>query len=94
MQRAITLGDGQTIQAHDLPPAVRGDKEEPAAITEAREARATGPVADLEELERHSIERVLEEVGGNKDLACKKLGISRATLYRRLKHYNLSVRPA
>ena len=90
MQHAIALGDGQTIHAQDLPPAVRGLKEEPASPAPTA---AAPPVVDLEALERISIERVLQEVNGDKELACKKLGISRATLYRRLKHYNLSLGP-
>jgi len=44
---------------------------------------------DLEHLERLTIERVFQEVNGDKMLAGKMLGISRATLYRKLKRYNI-----
>lgn len=44
---------------------------------------------DLEHLERLTIQRVFEQVHGDKALAGKMLGISRATLYRKLKRYNL-----
>ncbi|HSA93561.1 MAG TPA: helix-turn-helix domain-containing protein, partial [Terriglobales bacterium] len=44
---------------------------------------------DLEDLERATIQRVFEQVGGDKALAGKMLGISRATLYRKLKRYNI-----
>jgi transcriptional regulator of acetoin/glycerol metabolism len=44
---------------------------------------------DLEEMERATIQRVFEEVKGDKALAGKKLGISRATLYRKLKRYGI-----
>ena len=44
---------------------------------------------DLEHLERLTIQRVFQQVRGDKALARKMLGISRATLYRKLKRYNL-----
>jgi DNA-binding protein Fis len=49
----------------------------------------TGAVSstDLEDIERATIERVFEQVKGDKALAGKMLGISRATLYRKLKRY-------
>ena len=40
-----------------------------------------------------TILRVFEQANGDKALAGKMLGISRATLYRKLKRYNISVRP-
>ncbi|MGA7335404.1 MAG: sigma-54 dependent transcriptional regulator [Candidatus Sulfotelmatobacter sp.] len=45
---------------------------------------------DLEDIERATIQRVFEHVKGDKALAGRMLGISRATLYRKLKRYNLS----
>jgi len=44
---------------------------------------------DLEHLEKVTIQRVFQQVHGDKVLARKMLGISRATLYRKLKRYNL-----
>jgi transcriptional regulator of acetoin/glycerol metabolism len=38
-------------------------------------------------VERERITRVLQESGGNKVAAAAKLGLSRRTLYRRLKEY-------
>lgn len=40
----------------------------------------------LEELEYQYIQKILEKHGGNKTLTCKELGISPATLWRRLKN--------
>ncbi len=48
---------------------------------------------DLEDIERATIQRVFEQVKGDKALAGRMLGISRATLYRKLKRYNISVGP-
>ena len=46
---------------------------------------------DLEDIERATIQRVFEQVKGDKTLAGRMLGISRATLYRKLKRYNISM---
>jgi two-component system, NtrC family, response regulator AtoC len=48
---------------------------------------------DLEDIERATIQRVFEQVKGDKALAGRMLGISRATLYRKLKRYNISGAP-
>jgi transcriptional regulator of acetoin/glycerol metabolism len=41
-----------------------------------------------------TILRVFEQANGDKALAGKMLGISRATLYRKLKRYNIAVKPS
>jgi two-component system, NtrC family, response regulator AtoC len=88
--RAIALGDRCTIDAGDLPPALRLDSENGGNGGEAA-ALSTTALADLE---RMTILRVFEQAGGDKALAGKMLGISRATLYRKLKRYNIPLRPS
>jgi DNA-binding NtrC family response regulator len=57
-------------------------------------ADAPAPLpTDLESVERTTIERVFHQVNGDKRLALQLLGISRATLYRKLKRYNISPQP-
>ena len=46
----------------------------------------------LAEMERMTILRVFEQAHGDKALAGKMLGISRATLYRKLKRYSIALR--
>jgi transcriptional regulator of acetoin/glycerol metabolism len=46
---------------------------------------------DLEELERETILRVFEQTKGDKALTGQMLGISRATLYRKLRRYNIGL---
>jgi two-component system response regulator AtoC len=90
IERAVALGDGRTIDFNDLPPA----------ITSGLSAADQGPdssglsATDLEDIERTTIQRVFEQVKGDKALAGKMLGISRATLYRKLKRYNIGAREA
>lgn len=89
VERAIALGDHKMIDISDLPPAI-------ATSQVAVETKANGgsvssglSTTDLEDIERATIERVFEQVNGDKVLAGKMLGISRATLYRKLKRYNI-----
>jgi DNA-binding NtrC family response regulator len=90
MERAVALGDQQVLDVDDLPPAI-------ASVSqggEAPQARSTEELSttDLEDIERTTIERVFQQVKGDKALAGKMLGISRATLYRKLKRYNIGGR--
>ena len=87
----MALGDQRLIDLSDLPPSIaRAEVPEKAARIEMS---ATGdPTTDLEDIERATIERVFVQVNGDKALAGKMLGISRATLYRKLKRYNIGLR--
>ena len=62
------------------------------AAAAAPEVSVEPQSTDLEEMERATIQRVFEEVKGDKALAGRKLGISRATLYRKLKRYGIQGR--
>jgi two-component system, NtrC family, response regulator AtoC len=88
--RAVALGDRRTIDIGDLTPEIRAVQISDLTSKDAA-ALSTTALADLE---RMTILRVFEQVGGDKALAGKMLGISRATLYRKLKQYNIPLRPA
>ncbi len=93
MERAVALGSQEEIGLDDLPPAVRSGVDTAAIPADSRSAAAKSTISDtdLEALERVTIERVFQQVNGDKALARKMLGISRATLYRKLKRYNIGV---
>jgi two-component system, NtrC family, response regulator AtoC len=86
--RAVALGDHHMIDASDLPPALRELQEKG---TEGGDSAAVSTTA-LADLERMTILRVFEKAGGDKALTGRMLGISRATLYRKLKQYNIPLR--
>jgi DNA-binding NtrC family response regulator len=86
--RAVALGDHRVIDVGDLPPAICGAQSESIS---GREAAALSTTA-LADLERMTILRVFEQVGGDKVLAGRMLGISRATLYRKLKRFQIPLR--
>jgi len=88
--RAVTLGDRQIIDVGDLPPAIRSEQHQ--SITTATMDPASLSTTALAEMERMTILRVFEQANGDKALAGKMLGISRATLYRKLKRYNIAVK--
>ncbi len=88
--RAIALGDHRTIDVGDLPPAIRGSEDARPSREDSSDLSTTA----LADLERMTILRVFEQAGGDKVLAGKMLGISRATLYRKLKRYNIPLRAA
>jgi DNA-binding NtrC family response regulator len=79
---AMTLSTGQQIAARDFPLAVRGRAE----MLLPRDAEDQ---VNLHENERRLIVRALDECGGNRTEAAKKLGISRRTLHRRLRELQL-----
>jgi len=88
--RAVTLGDRQIIDVVDLPPAIR--TEQPDSAASSTQDSASLSTTALAEMERMTILRVFEQANGDKALAGKMLGISRATLYRKLKRYNIAIK--
>jgi two-component system response regulator AtoC len=90
IDRALTLGGRETIDVCDLPPII--------ASAAGSDAFAAGGAAltstALADLERATIERVYEQARGDKALAAKTLGISRATIYRKLKQFGIGQKPA
>jgi two-component system response regulator AtoC len=104
IERAIALGNGKLMDLSDLPESIAvasspsGPPEGlPVSMQDFPLAAASSagfPVAsstDLEDIERATIQRVFEQVHGDKSRAGKMLGISRATLYRKLKRYNIGI---
>ena len=90
VERATALGDGKTIDVGDLPPAIVGGL---ASTGDGLASQASSLSSnDLEDIERATIQRVFDQVNGDKVVAGKMLGISRATLYRKLKRYNIGSR--
>jgi DNA-binding NtrC family response regulator len=91
LERAVALGDQRVIEACDLPPAIAGAEVQPESQIKSDFFSATSDprATDLEDIERATIQRVFSQVKGDKALAGRMLGISRATLYRKLKRYNI-----
>jgi transcriptional regulator with PAS, ATPase and Fis domain len=74
IERAVIMSDSPLLQPHDI--------ELPAAQSDT-------PASPLEAAEEHTIRDALARHGGNLTLVAKELGISRPTLYARLKKYGI-----
>jgi DNA-binding NtrC family response regulator len=92
VERALALGNQQKIDVDDLPPAIASTAPASEPATTPSQSSPGYSTTDLEDIERTTIERVFQQVKGDKALAGKMLGISRATLYRKLKRYNIGGR--
>ncbi|HWR36950.1 MAG TPA: sigma-54 dependent transcriptional regulator [Clostridia bacterium] len=90
IERAIALGNRKEIDIADLPPSIRSVQ---AAALESASGTQTFSSTDLEDIERITIQRVFDQVNGDKEMAGRLLGISRATLYRKIKRYNIQTKP-
>lgn len=90
ISRALILGDRERIDVADLPPSLLSACGSGTTATDMPLEGGQSSTTGLEELERLTIARVFEQVGGDKAMAGKMLGISRATLYRKLKRYQIS----
>jgi two-component system, NtrC family, response regulator AtoC len=94
LERAVALGDQRVLEVDDLPPSIAHSEIQARTSSEFSghgNALRSDDLqdTDLEDIERATIERVFSQVKGDKTLAGRMLGISRATLYRKLKRYNI-----
>lgn len=76
IERAIVVGNGKKITVKDLP------------LDKKSKSPDSGPES-LEELEKKHIKNILEKYEGNISRSAKALKIDRATLYNKIKKYNL-----
>ena len=75
IERAMLLGEGDTIRAADLRLAAA--------------AQGEAPTLDLATNEKRLVREALESAGGNVAQAARLLGITRAALYRRIGKFDL-----
>jgi DNA-binding NtrC family response regulator len=94
VDHAVAVAEAAVIQPDDLPAAILAPRRLPRAEDEA--SPAPPPPAErpreewsLAEVEREHIARVLRRHRGNSTSAARQLGISRTTLWRKLRQYGL-----
>jgi DNA-binding NtrC family response regulator len=86
LEYALVHADGQSILPHHLPPEIERAAQ-PACSVRAPEPLVRTYYRPLQPLENEIeiISRVLAETGGNKAEAARRLGMSRTTLWKRLR---------
>ncbi len=82
VEQMVVLARGNRLTLRDVPAPIRGG----ADLTKISVVR-TGMT--VEEAEKQLIRQALKETEGNRTLAARKIGISRRTLHRKLKQYQL-----
>ncbi|UCG21850.1 MAG: sigma 54-interacting transcriptional regulator [Deltaproteobacteria bacterium] len=80
VEHATVLAKGGRIEAADLPAAIRADSS----------YSQISSLPTMVDHEKQLLQDTLEECGWNKKQAAKRLGISRSTLYDKLKKYQIS----
>lgn len=76
--RTVALAEGNQVHVKDLPPQFTENSESPG-----------NPYKSLEEIEKDHITKVLEAVSGQREQAAGILGITRSTLWRKMKKFGL-----
>ena len=82
VEHAFVLAKSDRIELSDLPPGIRNITGASASTDES-----TGTI---QENEINLLKGMLEECNWNKKLAARRLGISRGTLYNKLKKYQIT----
>ena len=85
IQRAVLMCNGPVITLEELPSSFR---------TLLNVIPKNGPSklhASIEEVEEQALRKTLAECDGNISLTAKKLGIGRATIYRKAKKYGINL---
>jgi DNA-binding NtrC family response regulator len=90
LERAIALLKGKIIQARDLPPEVCGGADPIRDICNAIPQEK--PLSQAVSLfEREYIQKMLEKTKGKKGQAAEILGISRKTLWEKIKELEIEI---
>jgi DNA-binding NtrC family response regulator len=87
---AIIMCEGDIIRARDLPDYVQRGMGPRLALTHETSLGTDGDLPTLVQMEERLIRSALDRYDGNQTEVAKHLGISRSTLWRKMKEYNIS----
>ena len=83
LEYAYVVGDGSQLSETELPPEIGG------AMVEHGRVNSPDAGGELDQSESRRIRMALERAAGNRERAAQMLGISRVTLWRRMRTYGL-----
>ena len=91
VEKAVIMSDGAVLSARDFGPsdALCSSPSSAEGVPGRAETLHTGAVRTLDDAEREAICYALHRCGGNLSLVARELGISRPTLYSKLRKYGL-----
>jgi len=84
LERAMLLAEGRFITEQEIRRSLAGGAALPASHRPSHPQRETASVV-LDDVTSRHISKVIEDTRGNKSEAARRLGISRRSLYRRLR---------
>ncbi len=87
IEHAMVLSQGQMIELQALPLEIRRGEEFESSPAAGTHFHRGGPFD--QKVERSMIEQALFDASGNRTRAAKKLGMSRTTLWRKMKSYSI-----
>jgi len=87
IEHAMVLSPGQTIELTGLPIEIRRGEERGAVLPMRNLSRGASSLTP--KLERSIIEQALADTAGNRTRAAKMLGMSRTTLWRKMKEHSI-----
>lgn len=80
VERSMVLAKGDEVQVGDMPTDLR---------FQAESCPGEDVASNLDRMERDHVRAILEKCGGNKFKAAKMMGISRSTLYSKMKKHGI-----
>jgi two-component system response regulator HydG len=91
IERVVVLNDDSTVKLKHMPPNLQKVERKVSwgEVRERQEKEVAQTLVPLEEMEREAIERAFKICQGNIALISKKLDVSQATLYRKIKKFGL-----
>lgn len=84
IERLVVLSKSNIITTEHIPEDIKGNRKIMTKSSSSGKA-----VNTIQEMEEELIRKTLLDLGRNKSLAAKKLGISRRTLYRKMEEYKI-----
>jgi DNA-binding NtrC family response regulator len=89
IHRTLLVSSGLELKFEDLPAGIGEDQTAASRAPAVTNSGSAGGTMNLEELERETIVRAMENNKGNLSDVARQLGIGRSTLYRKLEQYGL-----
>ncbi|HOE65843.1 MAG TPA: sigma-54 dependent transcriptional regulator [Candidatus Hydrogenedentes bacterium] len=87
LEHAVIMSEGELIHAHDLPDRVQHGSSPRLALPDY----ASNSLPTIVDMEAQLIRTALDRLNNNQTEAAKRLGISRSTLWRKMKEYGIQV---